>query len=116
MPSAMVSGTISKPLSPCVTGGGASTLSDLEVDGHYQRPALIFLHVVIQLLHGEDYRRWCVISGSTASYNPSKRRTLALKSTFRLIVTLHYSPVLSACPLHTNSGRGKERRKLIGPW
>ena len=23
---------------------------------------------------------------------------------------------LSACPLHTNSGRGKERRILIGPW
>ena len=26
------------------------------------------------------------------------------------------SPVLSACPLHTNSGCGKERRILIGPW
>ena len=25
-------------------------------------------------------------------------------------------PVLSACPLHTNSGCGKERRILIGPW
>ena len=24
--------------------------------------------------------------------------------------------VLSACPLHTNSGCGKERRILIGPW
>ena len=27
-----------------------------------------------------------------------------------------HPPVLSACPLHTNSGCGKERRILIGPW
>ena len=26
------------------------------------------------------------------------------------------SPVLSTCPLHTNSGCGKERRILSGPW
>ena len=26
------------------------------------------------------------------------------------------SPVLSTCPLHTNSGCGKERQILIGPW
>ena len=26
------------------------------------------------------------------------------------------SIVLSICPLHTNSGCGKERRMLIGPW
>ena len=26
------------------------------------------------------------------------------------------APVLSTCPLHTNSGCGKERRILIGPW
>ena len=25
-------------------------------------------------------------------------------------------PVLSTCPLHTNSGCGKEKRMLIGPW
>ena len=25
-------------------------------------------------------------------------------------------PVLSACPLHTNSGCGKKRRISIGPW
>ena len=25
-------------------------------------------------------------------------------------------PVLSTCPLQTNSGCGKERRILIGPW
>ena len=25
-------------------------------------------------------------------------------------------PVLSTCPLHTNSGCGKERRIIIGPW
>ena len=25
-------------------------------------------------------------------------------------------PVLSTCPLHTNSGCGKQRRILIGPW
>ena len=27
-----------------------------------------------------------------------------------------YPPVFSTCPLHTNSGCGKERRILIGPW
>ena len=38
------------------------------------------------------------------------------------IVTVVYSdhgdasPVLSTCPLHSNSGCGKERRMLIGPW
>ena len=26
------------------------------------------------------------------------------------------SPVLSTCPLHTNSGCGKERGIVIGPW
>ena len=25
-------------------------------------------------------------------------------------------PVLSTCPFHTNSGCGKERRILVGPW
>ena len=35
----------------------------------------------------------------------------------RLIeVTDNKMPVLSTCPLHTNSGCGKERRTLIGPW
>ena len=29
---------------------------------------------------------------------------------------VHWPLVLSACPLHTNSGCGKERRILIGPW
>ena len=32
------------------------------------------------------------------------------------IHALHIPPVLSTCPLHTNSGCGKERRILIGPW
>ena len=27
-----------------------------------------------------------------------------------------FSPVLLTCPRHTNSGCGKERRILIGPW
>ena len=29
---------------------------------------------------------------------------------------IYISPVLSKYPLHTNSGCGKERRILIGPW
>ena len=29
---------------------------------------------------------------------------------------LVHMPVLSTCPLHTNSECGKERRILIGPW
>ena len=37
---------------------------------------------------------------------------------FVFLHTTHYyrPPVLSTCPLHTNSGCGKERRILIGPW
>ena len=31
-------------------------------------------------------------------------------------VGMHQPPVLSTCPLHTNSGFGKERRILISPW
>ena len=31
-------------------------------------------------------------------------------------LSLQPPPVLSTCPLHTNSGCGKERRILIGPW
>ena len=27
-----------------------------------------------------------------------------------------FTPVLSTCPLHTNSGCGKEWRILVGPW
>ena len=37
----------------------------------------------------------------------------------RLIHTICYydrTLVLSTCPLHTNSGCGKERRISIGPW
>ena len=32
------------------------------------------------------------------------------------MVSLIHPPVLSTCPLHTNSGCGKGRRILIGPW
>ena len=32
------------------------------------------------------------------------------------LVDCMYSPGLSTCPLHTNSGCGKERRILIDPW
>ena len=31
------------------------------------------------------------------------------------VSTICTPPVLSTCPLHTNSGCGKERRILIGP-
>ena len=34
---------------------------------------------------------------------------------FQNYVTIEVS-VLSTCPSHTNSGCGKERRILIGPW
>ena len=34
----------------------------------------------------------------------------------RIQPSLSLPPVLSTCPLHTNSGCGKERRVLIGPW
>ena len=40
--------------------------------------------------------------------------TAALKEVFQHAFT--QPPVLSTCPLHTNSGCGKERRILIGPW
>ena len=47
--------------------------------------------------------------------------TSRISNLTRLILTLsicddlYTPPVLSTCPLHTNSGRGKERRILIGP-
>ena len=37
-------------------------------------------------------------------------------STFFIVLSSMSMPVLSTCPLHTNSGCGKERRILIGPW
>ena len=33
-----------------------------------------------------------------------------------ICASLSQSTILSTCPLHTNSGCGKERRILIGPW
>ena len=40
---------------------------------------------------------------------------LFIKSAFSR-VSFNGLAVLSTCPLHTNSGCGKERRILIGPW
>ena len=33
-----------------------------------------------------------------------------------LEITVRHMSILSTCPLHTNSGCGKERRMLVGPW
>ena len=33
-----------------------------------------------------------------------------------LLIVVEYPPVLSTCPLRTNSGCGKERRILFGSW
>ena len=46
-----------------------------------------------------------------ASHRQEKREATKLGN-----LLSHISPVLSTCPLHTNSGCGKERRILIGPW
>ena len=37
-------------------------------------------------------------------------------SNYQWIFNVPLPPVLSTCPLHTNSGCGKERWILIGPW
>ena len=38
------------------------------------------------------------------------------KPTKNNVVLSIVPPALSACLLHTNSGFGKERRMLVGPW
>ena len=46
-----------------------------------------------------------------SGYISENQGTILGKKSSRVI-----PPVLSTCPLHTNSGCGKERRMLIGPW
>ena len=41
--------------------------------------------------------------------------TTSLFSLYIAFKSSHHPPVLSSCPLQTNSGCGKERRILIGP-
>ena len=41
---------------------------------------------------------------------------LVVNGTSTFIINIPLRPVLSTCPLHTNSECGKERRILIGPW
>ena len=44
-------------------------------------------------------------------------RAFFLATTSASLLSSRFTPpVLSTCPLHTNSGCGKERRILIGPW
>ena len=43
------------------------------------------------------------------------RQGLVCAVMFHLLNATHDSPVLSTCPLHTNSGCGKERRKAGRP-
>ena len=63
------------------------------------------------------YQRYC------KSYN--KYKTVRQTTYYRIGTCVYYcvwlrGPIgqsrLSTCPLHTNSGCGKERRILIGPW
>ena len=35
---------------------------------------------------------------------------------YKQAINVMYYTVLSTCPLHTNSGCGKERRIIFGPW
>ena len=52
-------------------------------------------------------------------HTPSLRHKATFHSTDatnRYISTRIYSPILSSCSLHTNSGCGKRRRILVGPW
>ena len=45
-----------------------------------------------------------------------RNNRLVFAALLLLSSTQHTPPVLSACRLHTNSGCGKERRILTGPW
>ena len=52
------------------------------------------------------------MSAETRGAHRTKKLWIYLRSRSAIIIT----PVLSTCLLHTNSGCGKERRILIGPW
>ena len=52
---------------------------------------------------------------SSKLYESFKNNQIQKKTTI-LLRYCTVPPVLSTCPLHTNSGCGKERRILIGSW
>ena len=51
------------------------------------------------------------VGGPVYKVAPSPQVLSQIFSQYRTV-----PPVLSRCPLHTNSGCGKERRIIIGPW
>ena len=66
------------------------------------------------------YRRVCTVQQGVACFATTVRlrwrpQAYATESYEELRLE-YYLPVLSACPLYTNSGCGKKRRILIGPW
>ena len=44
------------------------------------------------------------------------RKATGVKEIVVDCIDMGLPPVFSTCPLHTNSGCGKERRIFIGPW
>ena len=65
-------------------------------------------------------RKLLVCSSVHVRHRSYRRHYAIITSQTRKRAKLHHqrgvnSPVLSTCPLHTNSGCGKERRILIGP-
>ena len=56
------------------------------------------------------YRGWCI--ETIAVKHSERNKHIKVCNICDEVRT----PVLSTCPLHTNSGCGKERRILIDPW
>ena len=119
--------------------GGIKGCKYKTVDSHIQRIVLATEETTVtqQVSHRPikcQSRLWSQrgtkVNGSHHGDNPLLRPTgiqIATKSYATLqamtptnVKTVHQTsllpPVLSTCPLHTNSGCGKERRILIGPW
>ena len=55
-------------------------------------------------------------AGFVRGFFPMEDTQAAFRSCVYLSLPACYTPVLSTCPLQTNSRCGKERRILIGPW
>ncbi|CAN0212227.1 unnamed protein product, partial [Ascophyllum nodosum] len=62
----------------------------------------------------DNHRLYIQDSSVPHVYTPAIQQTDELRS--RCSRSSRSPPVLSTCPLHTNSGCGKERRILIGTW
>ena len=88
--------------------------------------SIVFCEVMLPLLHsGDELRLYYTILYTILYYTSSTVRWVPTLTCTAELPTkpsgTHWRgeinpPVLSTCPLHTNSGCGKERCILFGPW